>query len=262
MERVNGIHIHVAVEGPERGPALVFANSLGTDFRIWDPLLPHLPAGLRVLRYDKRGHGLSDAPPAPYRMADHVGDLAGLLDVLGVPSAVVIGLSIGGLIAQGLAAAHPERVRGLVLMDTAHKIGSAEFWKARIEAVQAGGVASIADTVMGIWFSPPFHAAHANDVVGWRNMLSRTPIDGYLGSCMAIRDTDYETEARTIRAPTLFLCGSLDRSTPPETVKATAGLIPGARFVLIEGAGHIPCVETPAEVARHVGGFLKEQGLV
>ena len=105
---INSLRLHYAESGDPDGVPLVFANSLGTDFRIWDPLLPHLPAGLRLLRYDMRGHGLSDAPEGEYYMGDLVAEAAGLMDSLGIAGAVFVGLSIGGVVAQGLAAERPD----------------------------------------------------------------------------------------------------------------------------------------------------------
>ncbi len=116
--------------------AIVFVNSLGTDFRIWDGVIAALDGRFRTIRYDKRGHGLSDAPPAPYRMDDHVGDLEALLAMLGVGKAVFVGLSVGGMIVTQLASRHPQKVAGLVLCDTAHKIGTDELWNERIAAVE------------------------------------------------------------------------------------------------------------------------------
>src|SRR4029079_9285038 len=164
------------------------ANSLGTDFRVFDALPPLMQGKLRIIRYDKRGHGLSDATPAPYKLADHVADLAGLLDALGVKQAVLVGLSIGGLITQGLSAVRPDLIRAAVLMDTAHKIGTDELWNTRIDNVRKAGIESIADAVMERWFSPAFRKNRVSDLAGWRNMLTRTSAEGYMGSCAAIRD--------------------------------------------------------------------------
>jgi 3-oxoadipate enol-lactonase len=260
MVASNGINLHCRVEGPAAGTPVVFSNSLGTDFRVFDALPPLLLPGLRFIRYDKRGHGLSDATPAPYRMADHVADLAGLLDALKVKRAVIVGLSIGGLITLGLAASRPDLVRAIVLMDSAHKIGTDEMWNGRIDAVRKGGIAAIADGVMERWFSPGFRKEPAN-VAGWRNMLTRTTVDGYAGSSTAIRDVDYEREARALAVPVLGIAGSFDLATPPDLVKGTVAIIPKARFVLIEGAGHLPCVEAPEKVAAAVNQFFKENGI-
>ena len=172
-----------------------------------------------------------------------------LLDAIGVKSATIVGLSIGGLIAQGLAAARPELVRGVVLMDTAHKIGTNEMWNGRIDAVVKGGIEAIANGVMERWFSPSFRATRTAELAGWRNMLVRTTVDGYAGSSAAIRDCDYEKEARALRVPVLGIGGSLDGATPPDLVKGTVAIIPNARFVLVEGAGHLPNIEMPEFVA-------------
>jgi len=256
----NGIRLHANSSGPDNGPAVVFANSIGTEGRIWDRVIPLLPAGVRAIQYDERGQGRSDVPPAPYSIADHAADLSGLIAGLGLDSAVIVGLSIGGLIAQGLWAAEPARIRGLVLMDTASKIATEEFWNARIAAVENGGMAAVADAVMQRWFTPSFRAEQPAELAVWREMLVNSPPEGYIGSCVAIRDANTEAAARSIGVPTLVMCGAQDLATPPETVSALADIVPGARFAMIDGAGHLPCIETPAMVALHIGGFLKEHG--
>lgn len=263
---VNGIVLHHALEGPEGAPALVFSNSLGTDFRIWDRVLarlgPRLDRRLRVLRYDKRGHGLSGCPPAPYRLADHVADLRGLLEHLGIGEAVIVGLSVGGMIAQGLAQAAPGLLRGLVLCDTAHRIGTPEMWNERIAAIEAGGIEALAEPILERWFSAAFRAERPAELAGWRAMLTRTPVQGYLGTCAALRDADLTEAAKAIAVPTLCLGGSEDGATPPELVGAMAALIPGARHEVIAGAGHLPCIEKPEAVAGLIGDLLGSAGLV
>ena len=260
--RANGVSLAVVETGPEHAPAIVFANSLGTDYRVFDALLHHLPPGLRIIRYDKRGHGLSEATPEPYAMDDHVSDLTGLLDALEVKSAIVLGLSVGGVIAQGFALAAPDRVRGLILMDTASRIGSDAMWNDRIAAVRAGGVEAIADAIMKRWFSPAFLADRPTDVAAYRRMLVQTSTAGYIGSCVALRDVDYRAAAPTIHMPTLVICGSEDKALPPESVEATAAAIPGAEFFKIDGVGHFPCVEAPEITGRRVATFLRDKGLV
>jgi 3-oxoadipate enol-lactonase len=240
---------------------LVFSNSLGTDFRIWDRVVAGLPDGLRVIRYDKRGHGLSTCTEAPYRMEDHTLDLAGLLDGLGVKEAVVVGLSVGGMIAQSLAGVRPDLVRGLVLADTAHKIGPPELWQARIEAVGKGGIASVADGILERWFSADFRRDRPEELEVWRAMLCRTPADGYVGTSHAIRDADLTAVAESLTLPTVCLVGSEDGATTPALVKSTADLI-GAAFFEIEGAGHLPCIEAPDATVAIVSDFLKRIGVI
>lgn len=253
---VNGIVLHYEDSGADR-PAIVFSNSLGTDFRIWDDVAADLRADFRIIRYDKRGHGLSQATPAPYRMSDHVGDLAALLDERKVTSAIVVGLSVGGVIAQGLAAVRPDLVRGLVLSNTAHKIGTIDSWNARIATVEAGGIESIAENVMKLWFTEPFRSPSNARFLGCRNMLVRTPLAGYVGTCAALRDTDYTEQTRALKVPVLCIAGDQDGSTPPDLVRSTSELIRGAEFRIVADAGHIPCVEQPAAVAALLRQFAQ-----
>ena len=261
FDRLGDIVVHHHQTGPADAPLLVFVNSLGTDLRVWDALLPKLADRFCCVRYDKRGHGLTDATPGPYSIAGLAADLAALLDARGARGVVVCGLSIGGMIAQALAAARPDLVRGLVLMDTAHKIGTAEMWNERIAAIRAGGIASIADAILTRWFSPAFHRDQPAELAGWRNMLTRTPLEGYLGCCAAIRDADLTEAARGLAVPTLCMVGDQDGSTPPELVAELADLVPNGRLITIEGAGHLPCVEQPDAVAAAISGFLAENRL-
>ncbi|HEV2563679.1 MAG TPA: 3-oxoadipate enol-lactonase [Microvirga sp.] len=260
--RVNGIVLHHQVIGQPHGPVLVFVNSLGSDFRIWQEVVPAFTDRFRVVLYDKRGHGLSDAPPAPYTIDDHTDDLLALLDHLKVDGAAFIGLSVGGMIGQRIAARAPERVRALALCCTAAKIGTPELWAERITTVEDTGIEPIADNVLQRWFTPLFRETRQDEVAGWRNMLVRTPDHGYAGTCAAIRDADLRPDAGRIKAPTLCVAGDQDGSTPADVVKSTADLIPGARFALIDGAGHIPCVEKPAVLSQLITQHLQEAGLV
>lgn len=256
--RVNGVVIHHELRGRKDGPTVVFANSLGTDFRIWDRVASLLVADFRVVLYDKRGHGLSDATPAPYAMTDHVHDLAALLEHLGIGRTAVVGLSVGGMIAQGIAAMRPDLVTALVLCDTAHKIGTDELWNARIDAVTKNGIASLADGIMERWFTPSYRRADNADYAGYVNMLVRQPAEGYAGTCAALRDADLTESTRALKLPTLLLVGDQDGSTPPELVRSTAELISGSRFEVVKDAGHLPCIEQPAATARLIRDFLIE----
>ncbi len=258
--RVNGIVLHHDVRGNADAPALVFSNSLGTDFRIWDEVAARLAGDFRIVLYDKRGHGLSEAPPAPYTIDDHVGDLAALLDHLGIARAAVVGLSVGGLIAQGLAAARPDLVAALVLIGTAPKLGTVETWNARIETVAAKGIAALADDILPRWFTAAFRSPDNPAFAGYRAMLTRSPAEGYAGTCAALRDADLTASTRALRLPALCLVGDQDGSTPPDLVRATAALIAGAELEVIAGAGHIPCVEQPAATAALIGDFLRRTG--
>lgn len=255
--RANGIVLHTRLLGPADAPPLVFSNSLGSDFRIWDEVVERLAGRYRILLYDKRGHGLSDAPTGPYTIDDHADDFEALLDHFGIAGAAVVGLSVGGMIAQRLAVRAPDRVKALVLCGTAARIGSQEGWADRIGAVERAGIASVADSILELWFTADFRQRRADEFAGWRNMLVRMPADGYVATCATVRDTDLRADAARIAAPVLCVAGDQDGSTPPDLVQATAQLIPGARFTLIENAGHIPCVEQPEVLANLIREHLE-----
>ena len=230
---IAGVTLHYRHRDLEGRPLLVFINSLGTDFRIWDEVAADLATDFGLLLYDKRGHGLSNLGSQPCTIADHAADLVGLLDRLGAGEVVLCGLSIGGLIAQHLAATRPERLRALVLCDTAHKIGTAEFWNERIATVERDRIDAIADGILERWFTPAFRIGEPARFAGARNMLVRQPVAGYVGSCAAVRDADHTGLVGRIAAPTLVVVGDQDGSTPPELVRKTADLIPGARFEIL-----------------------------
>ena len=252
------VRIHYRVDGPADGPTVVFANSLGTDMRLWDPILPLLPKGLRLIRWDKRGHGLSTVPSGPYSMGSLITDCERLLDHLIVKECVFVGLSIGGMIAQGLAAKRLDLIRAMVLSNTAAKIGNPALWDERIAAVHANGVESLADAVMERWFSEGFR--NTPELELWRNMLVQQAGNGYAGCSAAISGTDFYTTTSNLRLPTLGIAGSEDGSTPPDLVRETTDLIPGSQFHLIRRAGHLPCVEQPEEYAQVLTDFLKSVG--
>jgi 3-oxoadipate enol-lactonase len=247
--RANGGVIHYRDEGPRAGRAIVFINALGADLRIWDDVAAILSRELRVVRYDKRGHGLSETGPDRYEIADYARDLSGLMDGLGVKRATIVGLSIGGLIAQELYRQRPDLFASLALSDTAAKIGDDTSWDARIAAIDAGGVEAIADAVLERWFTADFRKRCADELVGWRTMLVRTPRQGYLAACGALKRADLRPYACDIRVPTLCLVGDQDGSTPVALVRETAALIGGAGFEVIASAGHIPGIEKPEATA-------------
>lgn len=258
MAQIGDIRLHYRIDGPDDGTPVVFANSLGTDFRLWDPLLPLLPQGLRILRFDKRGHGLSDVPNGPYSMGALVSDTEKLMDLTGFKNAIFVGLSIGGMIAQGLAAKRLDLVRAMVLSNTGAKIGTREIWQERIDLVNSGGLAAVVDPTMARWFSDSFRKGP--EFPAWRNLFLRTPTEGWTGCSAAISGTDFFASTAALRLPTLGIAGSEDGSTPPDLVRETAALVPGSSTQLIRGAGHLPCVEQPETYSRILTGFLRAQG--
>jgi 3-oxoadipate enol-lactonase len=243
--RANDGVVHYSDEGPKAGRAVVFINSLGTDFRIWEEVVAPLVRDKRVIRSDKRGHGLSSHDADAGSIADFANDLAALLDHLRSGPATIVGLSIGGLIAQELYRLRPDLVASLVLNDTGHRIGTDEFWNGRISTVESGGIEAIADGVMQRWFTEDYRTKNPDMMGGWRAMLARTPKDGYVAACRAISKADLTEGAKKISVPTTVIVGDQDLATPPDLARELAGLVPNAKLEIIQGAGHLPCIEKP-----------------
>ncbi|WP_296474794.1 3-oxoadipate enol-lactonase [Roseinatronobacter sp.] len=253
------IHLHYRIDGPGDGVPVVFSNSLGTDLRLWDPLLPHLAPGLRIIRYDRRGHGLSDVPDAPYSMGQLVRDTEALLDYLNVRECVFVGLSIGGMVAQGLAVKRPDLIRAMVLSNTAARIGTAEIWRERENLARTQGLPALVDATMERWFTADFRASPALPL--WRNMFLSTPLEGWVGCAEAIAGTDFYSTTAGLRLPTLGIAGDRDGSTPPDLVRETVDLVHGSEFALLRRAGHLPHLEQTAAYAERVNRFIQSHGL-
>ena len=258
MADLDGLMMHYRDDGAPHGRPIVFANSLGTDLRLWDKVVDLLPPTLRGIRYDKRGHGLSDVLPGPYSMGGLVSDAEALLDFLDIRDCVFVGLSIGGMIAQGLAVKRMDQVRAMVLSNTGAKIGTTDMWQDRINAVKTGGIEALADATMERWFSTKFRSGR--EITAWRNMLVSQPAAGYTGCSKAISGTDFYSSTATLTLPTLGIAGSEDGATPPDLVRETVSLVRGSDFHLIRGAGHLPCVEKPEEYTETLMAFLARIG--
>lgn len=254
---LDDLRLNAEISGRPDGPPLVLIHALGTDLSIWTPLVAALPRH-RILRFDLRGHGGSDVPPAPYSMGALIRDAERLMDHFAVTDAVVLGLSLGGMIAQGLAIKRMDLVRGLILSNTAARIGTSAQWQDRIAAVRAGGLAALADATMERWFGRQWRANPSMPFV--REIFLRTPPDGWCGCAAAIAGADFYETTATLRLPTLAIAGGLDGSTPPDLVRETAALIPGHHFQLIREAGHIGIADRPADYVAAVSGFLSQIG--
>lgn len=251
----NGISIHYHWINSNKEKTFVLINSLGTDLRIWDDVAKALQLHGNVLRFDNRGHGLSDVVVDTRGLDDYTMDVITLLEKLSIRRCVVVGLSIGGMIAQIMARKTPGLIEKLILCDTRFKIGTRQFWDDRIAAVKGGGLSSISSGVMQRWFSENFRNSEPYRVAGYRNMLERTPTVGYLRACEAIRDADLTEIAKEIKLPTLCIVGSEDMSTTPEEVKSLSALIAGSSFEVIRQSAHIPCVDNPSVLNKLIIDF-------
>jgi len=211
-----------------------------------------------ILLFDKRGHGLSETVLSTHGLLDYVEDTVALLHHFAIKKCTLIGLSVGGMIAQLLAYHHPGLVEKLILCDTRHKIGNETAWNERIADVKAEGLQSIAGSVIQKWFSENFRLNEKDKVAGYRNMLEHSPVLGYIETCKAIRDADLTEIAKQIKNPALCIAGSEDKSTTPEEVKNLADLIEGSTYEVIEGSGHIPCVDNPEALSKLIIDFIKQ----
>lgn len=252
------VSLHWREDGNPNGPVIVFANSLGTDLRLWDKLLPSLPSHLRIIRFDKRGHGLSSCPDGPYKIDDLVDDTEQLLDSIKIRQCLFVGLSIGGMIGQALALRRPDLIQAMVLSNTAAKMGDPIIWQQRINSIQKDGMSSMADAIMKRWFGSAFLSTA--EAIGWRHMLLRTPETGYTGCCHAIANADLTETTPRLRLPVMGIAGSSDAASPAELVAATISLIADAQFHVIQEAGHLPCVECPSEYTALLGNFIESIG--
>lgn len=251
-------------DGPLEAPVLVLLSSLGTDARMWDPLLGVLTQHFRVLRPEHPGHGGSPAPSGPCSLDQLGTGVAELLDHVGVEKASLCGLSLGGMVALWLAEHRPERVDRLVLAATAPSLPPAEAWTERAAAVRSGGTGPLADMLLSRWFTPGF-ADRAPEVAGSvRAMLASCAAEGYAACCEAIAGADLSGDLAKVQAPTLVLAGAEDPVTPPARMVELVGPIAGAAMVVLPGAAHLAAMEQPrrfaAAVVDHLLGPLEERG--
>lgn len=247
-----GMHVDLQ---PGTAPALVMCNSLGTDLRMWDGVLASLPQGRSCLRMDKRGHGLSDRAPGPYGLSDLAGDVLAAMDHAGQERAVILGCSIGGLIALHLALMAPDRVLALVLSNTAPKLGTPEMWAARTRGVEERGMEAMSAEIIPRWFGPDM--LNRSEARLWHNLLQRTDPQGYVAACEAIAGADVTARLGEITQPALVVGGRHDKTTPPETVLHLKAALPCADFVLFERSGHLPAIEEPAAFAGILNEFME-----
>ncbi len=253
------LRLNAEISGPANAPPLILIHALGTNLHLWDGLMPHLSRH-RVLRMDLRGHGTSDAPAPPYGMGALVHDVEELIDHFGLKGAVVVGVSLGGLIAQGLAIKRLDLVRGLVLSNTAAKIGGPSLWHQRIAEVAQAGLDAYANGAMERLFGSKWQDAPAMPQA--RQMLLTTPPQGWIGAAHAIAGADFFTPLSGLHLPALMIAGTRDGTTPPDLVKETADILPNCEFCLMRGLGHFPMLEDPAAFAQVLLPFLARVGHV
>lgn len=254
----NGVSFNCAIDGREGAPWLTFSNSLATNLHMWDRQAAALGADFRILRYDKRGHGASEAPEGPYDFDMLVADAVGLWDALGIASSHFVGLSIGGMTALGLGIHHPDRVGRMVVSNAVAEADPAfrSAWDGRIAAAEADGMGALVDSTVERWCSEPFLAAAPPELGTLKRMVASTSVAGYVGCARALQGLAFESRMAEISAPTLFLAGKEDAATPAATMSRIARLVPGAEYVELSPAGHISNMELPDAYTAALRRFL------
>lgn len=252
----SGGPISYSVDGSPDSPALLFINSIGTTRDLWSrQIAPCVRAGFRVITYDARGHGQSTAPPRDYTIAELGRDALSILDEVGAESVHVCGISLGGITAMWLGVNAPQRVRSLMLANTAARIGSEQMWTERIAFVRERGMAALAEMTMPRWFTEDFRSREPGTIQQFQTMVAACPPQGYLGCSAALRDEDLREAIAGIRCPVLCIAGSADAATPPEALRFIHDRIAGSRMTLLDAA-HLTNVEQDQAFTKAVLEFI------
>jgi 3-oxoadipate enol-lactonase len=256
--KANGISINYQVDGPEGAPWLIFSNSLATNLTMWDEQADALKGAYRVLRYDQRGHGGSEATPGRYTFELLMADAIGLMDALGIKKAHFAGLSMGGATALGLAEKHPDRFDRIVVCDSPCQstAASTQQWEERIAVAEKQGIEALVEPTLARWFPPETLAANPPHIDKVRRMIRATPAKGFIGCAAALAHHDYAAAVATVTRPVLFMAGEKDGVTPVAMRKLSAAL-PGSRYVELPGAGHISNMDQPRAFTEVLRDFLK-----
>ena len=238
--RVNGINVNYTLEGPATGPVVTLSNSLASNLSMWEPQLPVLTSRFRVLRYDTRGHGDTDAPAGPYTLKELTEDTRALLQALGITRTHFIGLSMGGMIGQLLALQHPELLQSLTLCDTMSRVPTEaqSMWEERIRAAQNQGMEPLVEPTIARWFTAPFREQRPEVAHQVRAMIRFTPVAGYIGCCHAIAALNLTDRLKAISVPTLIIVGEDDPGTPVAASRTMHEQIKGSdtRHPAVSGA--------------------------
>ncbi len=256
LAKLQDAQIHYEWSGTENAPTLLFCNSLGTTWRMWDPQITGFSKHFRLLRYDTRGFGESSVTPGPYSIAQLSWDVVHLLDALALDRVHFCGLSMGGMTGMFLGANAPKRFHKIVLCNTAVRFGTPETWNARINAVREGGMKVVASTVIERWLTPAYRASHPAETSVALEMLESANPEGYIANCVAVRDADLSETLIEVQVPALVLAGSYDPGATPADGQFLAGRIPGARYAEV-AAAHLSNIEARDEFNRTVLEFLQ-----
>jgi 3-oxoadipate enol-lactonase len=254
--QINGVSIAYRFDGPESAPVVLLSNSLMSNYDMWDWTVPAISDRYRVLRYDTRGHGRSGTTPGPYSIEMLADDAAALLDALSISKAHIVGLSMGGMIAQQLGARYPQKVLSLSLCDTASEMPPRHLWAERLAIASQQGIAGLVDGTIKRWFREGFIARAQQDIAKVRAMILGTGMEGYTGCASAVRDMAQTTMLLKIKAPTLVMTGRQDPACTVDQSTVLHRMIDGSRLVIIEDAAHLSNIEQPQAFNQSLRSFL------
>jgi 3-oxoadipate enol-lactonase len=258
MIDADGCLLNVSVEGRDGGPTLMLSNSLGCTLQMWEPQMKALTQMFRVIRYDRRGHGKSSVPPGPYSMERFGRDVLAILDDLNIEKVHWCGLSMGGMVGQWLGANAPQRFGKIILANTTSYFPDPTGWHTRIKAIKEGGMASLADTVIGVWLTADFREREPQITANLKAMLLASPPQGYIACCEVLSTLDQRALLPEIKSPTLVIAGRHDMSTPVAAGEYIRSQIPGASLTLLDAA-HISNIEQSHAFTDAVIGFLTQR---
>ena len=256
--KANDIEVNCEVSGKQDAPAVMLSHSLGSSLFMWNPQIEALESHFRVFRYDMRGHGESDAPHGAYTLEQLGEDAVGLLDALNIQVVQWVGLSIGGMIGQYLALNHADRLRSLVLCDTAAAIEeeAQAMRQQRIETAREQGMEPLVESTLDRWFTQDFLKRNSPQVDLIRRHFLATPVTGYIGCSEAIGNLNYLERLSEVKTPTLIIVGEEDPATPVAASEAIHERMPDSRLVVLPSAAHLSNVEQPDAFNRALIGFL------
>lgn len=256
--KTNGIETYYEIHGAEGKPWLTFSHSLACSTGMWAGQVAAFKDRYRVLVYDTRGHGQSDAPKGPYTLEMLADDLSSLLKELKISRTHFVGLSMGGMIGQTFALKYPGVFQSLTLADTTSRYPAEALpmWQDRIRTAEAKGMEAMVPVTLERWFTEPFRKNQADKVKAIASQILKTPVAGYAGCCAAIPKVDVTDRLKELKLPALVICGEQDPATPPAMARAIQQALPGAKLALIPQAAHLANIEQPDAFNRALGGFL------
>jgi 3-oxoadipate enol-lactonase len=259
---VNGISVHYTLEGPASGPVITMSNSLASNLSMWEPQMPVLTSRYRVLRYDTRGHGGTEATAGPYSLDELSEDVRALLQALGITRTHFIGLSMGGMIGQIIAIKCPQMLQSLVLCDTMSRVPTEAkpMWDDRIHTAETGGMEPLVEPTLARWFTEPFRQKGSPVLDQVRTMIRSTPPRGYTGCCHAIAALNLTDHLKAITLPTLIIVGEDDPATPVAASHVIHEQIRGSELVILKSAAHLSNLEQPEAFNQALTAFLPKVG--